>query len=189
MALFEKTVSTQKVYEGRIISVEKMIVELPNKKTAGRDIIRHPGAATVLPIDNEGYIHVVKQYRKPIEKVSIEIPAGKLDEAESPRECAIRELSEETGLIAGKISHVFSMVTTPAFCDEVIHFFVATDLEEGTMHTDDDEFLERDKIHIDKMIEMIMNGEIFDSKTITAVFLAKHILKGVIDLDDPGWGK
>ncbi len=184
MPLFEKTLSTKKVYEGSIISVEKMTVELPNKKTTHRDIIRHPGAAAVLPIDDKGYVHVVKQYRKPIEKVSIEIPAGKLDESESPMDCAIRELSEETGLIAGKITHVFSMVTTPAFCDEVIHFFVATDLMEGDMHTDDDEFLERERIHIDKMIEMVLNGDIFDSKTITAAFLAKNISKGIIDIDD-----
>jgi ADP-ribose pyrophosphatase len=173
MILNEKTISTEKIYNGSIISLEKLLVELPDNKHAIRDIVRHPGAAAVLPIDEDGSVYMVRQYRKPIEKVSLEIPAGRLEPNELPVECAARELSEETGLTSGNLTHILSISTTPAFCDETIHIFLATDLKEGSMHTDEDEFLTREKIHIDKLYDMVTSGEITDSKTIAAVLLCK----------------
>lgn len=178
----EKTVKTEKIYTGGIITLEKLLIELPNMKTSNRDVIRHPGASAVIPIDDEGYVYVVKQYRKPVEKISIEIPAGKLDAGEEPLDCAVRELKEETGLTSGKMTHLFSVATTAAFCDEIIHIYMANDLREGQMHTDDDEFLTCEKIHLDKMLEMVMTGEIFDSKTIISVLLAKLSMNDIVKI-------
>lgn len=177
MIFEEKTIKTEKIYKGHIIELEKLTVTLPDGREAYRDVIRHKGAACILPLDKDGFIHVVSQYRKPLEKVSVEIPAGKIDEGETPYECAVRELSEETGLNAKSIKHVFSMATTPAFCDEIIHFFIATGLTQGDTHTDEDEFIKCDKIHISVLYEMLQKGEIIDSKTITAILLAKLLVE------------
>lgn len=174
----ETTIKTEKIYKGQIIELEKLTVSLPDGREAIRDVIRHKGAACILPLDKDGYVHVVSQYRKPIERVSIEIPAGKIDDGETPMECAIRELSEETGLKAENMNHAFSMATTPAFCDEIIHFFVATGLTKGEMHADEDEFIKCEKIHISRLYDMLQKGEITDSKTITAILLTKLIIKG-----------
>lgn len=176
----EKTLSIQQIYDGNIIKVEKQTVSLPDGKEATRDIVRHPGASAVIPLNEKGELYMVTQYRKPIEKVSLEIPAGKLDKGEDPAVCAKRELKEETGLEAGKIQHLVSIHSTPGFSDEVLHLYLATDLAEGDACADEDEFISSERIPVGKLVDMVLNHEITDAKTIIGVLLADKIIKSEI---------
>jgi len=178
----EKTVDRKQIYNGNIINVERLTVTLPNGKEATRDLVLHPGASVVIPIGNDGCIYMVRQYRKAIEKVSLELPAGKLDPGEDPEVCARRELKEETGLSAGIFKHLISIHTTPGFSNEVLHLYAAAELQEGDAHTDEDEFLTTEKVKIGDLINLILNHEITDAKTIIGIFLAEKILNGEIKL-------
>ncbi len=117
-------------------------VELPNGRVTGRDLVRHPGAAAVVALTETGKIVLVRQYRTAIDRVTVEIPAGKLDPGEDPLDCAKRELLEETGFSAGRIQYLTTIATTPGFCDEVIHIYMATGLTFSGANPDDDEFVE-----------------------------------------------
>jgi ADP-ribose pyrophosphatase len=173
MDFTERTIKTESIYKGNIISLEKITVQLPNDKIATRDVVRHPGAAAVIPITDDGCVVMVKQFRKPLEKVCLEIPAGKLDKGEQPLECAKRELEEETGYKAKDIKFVLSIDTAAGFSDETIHLFLATGLEAGELKPDEDEFVEVEKIKIDDLINMIFQGKINDAKTIIGAFIAQ----------------
>ncbi|AEY66265.1 NUDIX hydrolase [Clostridium sp. BNL1100] len=174
----EKTLKTEDIYKGNIIKVQNLTVSLPNGKEATRDIVLHPGASVVVPINEKGELYMVKQFRKPLDMTTLELPAGKLDSAgEDPKLCAERELMEETGLRAGKIEHMISIHTTPGFCNEVIHMYAATELTQGDSCTDEDEFLDVEKIHVSKLVDMILNHEITDAKTIIGVMMAEKILR------------
>ncbi|EGD48723.1 NUDIX hydrolase [Ruminiclostridium papyrosolvens DSM 2782] len=173
----EKTLKTEDIYKGNIIKVQNLTVSLPNGKEATRDIVLHPGASVVVPINEKGELYMVKQFRKPLDMTTLELPAGKLDfSGEDPKVCAERELMEETGLRAGKIEHLVSIHTTPGFCNEVIHMYAATELTQGDSCTDEDEFLDVEKIHVSKLVDMILNHEITDAKTIIGVMMAEKIL-------------
>lgn len=176
----EKTLSIQQIYDGNIIKVEKQTVSLPDGKEATRDIILHPGASAVIPLNEKGELYMVTQYRKPIEKVSLEIPAGKLDKGEDPAVCARRELKEETGLEAGKMQHLVSVHSTPGFSNEVLHLYLAADLVEGDACADEGEFISSERIPVGKLVDMVLNHEITDAKTIIGVLLADKIIKGEI---------
>ncbi len=173
----EKTLKTEDIYKGNIIKVQNLTVSLPNGKEATRDIVLHPGASVVVPINEKGELYMVKQFRKPLDMTTLELPAGKLDfSGEDPKVCAERELMEETGLRAGKIEHLVSIHTTPGFCNEVIHMYAATELTQGDSCTDEDEFLDVEKIHVSKLVDMILNHEITDAKTIIGVMMAEKLL-------------
>ena len=148
MNYYEKTVDEKHVYKGNIINVDVLTVTLPNGKTATRDIVRHPGAAAVIPLNEKGEIYMVRQFRKPLDAVSLEIPAGKLDRGEDPAVCAARELKEETGLTADKLTYLVSVHSTPGFSDEVLHLYAATGLKEGDSCADEDNY-PTEKYHID----------------------------------------
>jgi ADP-ribose pyrophosphatase len=176
----EKTVSRESIYNGSIINVEKLTITLPNGKPATRDIVRHPVAAVIIPLSDDGELYMVRQYRKPIEKVLLELPAGKLDSGENPEVCAKRELKEETGLTAKILNHIISIHTTPGFSDELIHVFLAAGLKEGEARADEDEFISCEKVSIQKLINMIVEHEITDAKSIIGIFIADKIVKGEI---------
>lgn len=173
----EKTVARKHIYTGNIIEIESLDVALPNGKQANRDIVRHPGASVIIPVNEAGELYLVKQFRKPIEKTSLEIPAGKLDNGENPEICAVRELKEETGLTAENMKYIISIHSTPGFSDEILHMFLATGLKEGESNADEDEFISTRKIHIKKLMEMVLNNEITDAKTIIGILLADKIIK------------
>ena len=142
-------------------------VELPNGKLSNRDIIKHPGACAIIPFINENEIILVEQFRKPLERTLLEIPAGKLNKNESPITCAHRELEEETGYKAKDMIYLGKIATAPGFCDEIIHLFKATNLYDGTKSCDEDEFTDIKRFTLDEMKLMIKKGEIIDTKTIS----------------------
>lgn len=175
--LIETTLSTECIYTGGILNLEKLSVKLPNGKTAPREVVRHVGAAAVVPVDGEGYTYLVRQFRAPLNRVMLEIPAGKLDFPGEDRACAARrELSEETGLTAKRWTHLTDIATTPGFSDEIIGLYLATDLENGEANPDEDEFLNVVRLPFEEAVSMALRGEISDAKTICALLLAKSAL-------------
>ena len=152
---------------------------LPDGRAAVREAVRHPGASAIVPVDAEGNVALVRQYRAPIAQVLLEIPAGKLDyKGEDRLEAARRELQEETGLTAENWVHLTDIVTAPGFCDEVISIYLATGLSEGEDRPDDDEFLNVVRMPMDTLMEMAARGEITDAKTLAGLLLAEKALKG-----------
>ena len=170
---FEK----ESIYEGRILHVEKWQVTCPNGHAAPREIVVHKGAAAVVPVYEDGTTLLVRQHRVSVDRVTLEIPAGKLDSAdEDPLECAIRELREETGLKAEKMTLLTSVLTTPGFCTEKIGIYLTQGLTEGDMHLDEDEFLGVVRMPLQEAIDMIMRGDIRDGKTICGLLLARDVI-------------
>ena len=172
----EKTVSEKHIYKGNIIDVSLYTVTLPDGRLATRDIVKHPGASAVIALNDKGEMYMVRQYRKPIEAVSLEIPAGKLDPGEDPEVCAERELKEETGLTVRNIKHLVSIHSTPGFSNEVLHLYLATGLSEGESCSDEDEFIASEKYPVQKLLDMVISGEITDAKSIIGILLADRII-------------
>ncbi|MCD6321822.1 MAG: NUDIX hydrolase [Clostridiales bacterium] len=178
MNIKETFKSKETVYTGKFISVEKRIYKLCNGKDAQRDIVVHPEACAVVALDSIGDIYLVEQYRAAFDKILLEIPAGKLDPGETPGEGLIRELKEETGLSAGKISHLTSIAVSPGFCTEIIHIYLAEDLTEGETNPDDDEYLLISKMSLKAAKKAASDGTFTDAKTITGILMACE-LKGI----------
>jgi ADP-ribose pyrophosphatase len=166
---YEETLETKPIFQGRMISLQVDTVRLPNGETATREIVRHPGAVAVLALLGDKML-VVEQFRKPLEKVQVEIPAGKLDAGEEPEAAALRELEEETGYHARSIVHLQSFSTSPGFAEEVVHLYFTDDLEQGEVHLDEEEFLTCEAITIEQAMEYISLGRICDAKTLLAVY-------------------
>lgn len=154
-------------------------VELPNGKTAPREVCEHVGGVGILPIDRNGNIILVRQFRYPYDAEILEIPAGKLDhgEAESAADCGARELKEETGCTAGRIVPLGCVYPSPGFLTEVVHLFAALDLTDGEMQPDEDEFVEVVRLPIAEVEAMVSRDAIRDAKTLAALYRAK--LKGL----------
>lgn len=177
MVFEEKTVSSEKIFDGKIISVRVDTVEMPDGKLATREIVDHPGGVGVVAVTDNDEIIMVKQFRKPIERSIYEVPAGKLDNGEEHLKCGIRELEEETGYKADDYTYLGAMYPTPGFANEITHLYLATGLYKGEMHLDQDEYLDVEFIKIDQVKEMIMTNEISDAKTVFGVFKALELLK------------
>ncbi len=176
--LREKYLSGETIFDGKVVHLERWQVSLPNGKTAEREIIKHIGAAAVVPIDEEGYITLVRQHRVAIDEMTWEIPAGKLDlPGEDPLCCARRELEEETGLNADNWQLLSRVVTTPGFCTERISIYLATCLSQHKAHTDPDEFVRVKKIPFETAVQQVLQGKLYDQKTALGILLAKAALK------------
>ncbi|GGH24970.1 NUDIX domain-containing protein [Paenibacillus segetis] len=173
--LIEKTISTEPIFSGRIISLQIDTVELPDGSQATREVVKHPGAVAVIAI-HEGRLLLVDQYRQPMGRCELEIPAGKLEKGEDPMEAAKRELQEETGYRCEHISLLHSFYTSPGFADEMIHLYLAEGLSAGEMALDEDEFLEVYEATLEECENYIAEGRIADSKTIMAVYIWKQQL-------------
>jgi ADP-ribose pyrophosphatase len=171
--MIEKTVASTKVYDGKIIKVKVDDVELPNGKTAKREIVNHPGAVAVMAITEENKMIMVRQFRKPLERMLIEIPAGKLEPGEEPAVCAHRELQEETGYTCQQLRHQASFYTSPGFADEIVHLYRAENIQPGPARPDEDEFVELIHVTLEEAEQLIANGDIRDAKTILAVYAWK----------------
>jgi ADP-ribose pyrophosphatase len=168
----ERIVGRETVAQGRIVRFEKVTAELPDGKLAVRDVVRHPGGAAIVALDGEGYVYLVRQYRTPFDGVTLEIPAGKLEPGEDPQVCAERELAEEVGFTAGRVRMAMALYSTPGFCDEVIHIFLAEGLKEAEAKPDDDEFLNVVMLPLDAAVEMVRTGELRDAKSVAGVLYA-----------------
>lgn len=169
MDFSEKTLQEEDIFIGSIIDVKLQTVELPNKKIAKREIVRHPGGVAILAFKDSSTIIMVEQFRKPFDSMMLEIPAGKLEKGENIEECGKRELEEETGYKAKKFEYLGKMVSSPGFCDECIYIFKAQELYIGTIGGDEDEFINVKEINIDKVKQMIKTGEIIDGKSICSL--------------------
>lgn len=171
-----KLIESEEMYQGRIIKVCRDTIKLPNGKEVYWDMVKHNGAAAVVPVDNDGKIIMVEQYRNSAKKMTLEIPAGGLEKGEDPLVCATRELEEETGNIAKDVEFLFKFYTTIGFCDEVIYVYIAKNLTPTKQNLDEDEFLSIKKFTIDELMEKIFAGEIDDCKTISSLLAYKHKL-------------
>ena len=177
MELAERMVSSQTIFEGHIIKVTLDEAELPNGKLAGREVVYHPGGVGVLALDENGNVPLVRQFRYPIQRLLLELPAGKLDkEAEDQLEAAKRELSEETGLEAGEWTYLGSMLVSPGFCDEQVHMYLARNLKHKQQHLDEDEFLNVEYMSFEELLRQVMDGTIVDAKTVAATLKTKILL-------------
>ena len=172
----EKRVDGEVKYSGIIVQVELDDAMLHNGVIAKREVVKHPGGVTVLPVDNNGDCYMVRQYRYPIGRMMLEAPAGKLEYGEDHELCARRELSEETGFSADELIYLGGFYTSPGFSTECLHVYLALGLHAGESHPDENEFLNVEKINIKELGRMVMNGEIEDGKTVIAVLKAEKIL-------------
>ena len=168
------TVDTREDHRGRVIQVTTVTLRAANGRTYEHDLVRHPGAAAVVPVDAAGRVCLVRQYRLGVEDFLWEIPAGKLDAGEAPDACAVRELREETGVVARAWSGLGVYIPAPALFTELIHLFLARDLDVGAPSPDSDEELELRWVALDSAVEMVLRGEISDGKTALGLLRARH---------------
>jgi ADP-ribose pyrophosphatase len=174
----EETTATERIYEGRVINVRVDTVRLPSGRESKREVIEHHGAVCLVPVTDEGRVLLVRQFRKPAEESLLEVPAGGLEEGESPEECAARELMEECGFRPGKLAPLYEAYLAPGYSTEMMYAFLATDLAPEKMQADDDESIEIESYTFDELDAMIDSFEIKDAKTIAAIGCARRHLKG-----------
>ena len=165
MDFYEKTLNEKVIFEGKIITLHVDDVELPDGSTSFREIVEHSGGVCVAALTEDMKLKFVRQFRYPYKRVLLELPAGKLEKGENPLTAGIRELEEECGVVADKVVSLGQVYPTVAYCSEVIHLFLATGLHEPNQNLDEGEFLQIEEIELERAAEMVMNGEISDSKT------------------------
>lgn len=176
MDYIERPVGSVEKYKGIIVRVRLDDAALHTGKVVKREVVEHPGGVTILPVDEEGNCTMVRQFRYPFGRMMLEAPAGKLEYGEDPKEAAVRELSEETGFAADQLVYLGRCCTSPGFSTEVLHIYLALGLHPGECHPDQDEFLNVEKIPLQELSRMVMDGEIDDGKTIVAVLKAEKYL-------------
>lgn len=176
MDLQTKRISRKKVFKGKVFTVAEDTIQFPNGTQTKWDVLLHDGAAAVVPIDNEGNIILVEQYRCVKDGQVLEIPAGKLDPGEDPQVCAARELEEETGYKAKTLVLVGSIYSAVGFSDEEVYIYVANGLEKGKLNLDEDEYVTIKKHTMEQVVKKILNGEIKDSKTVAAILTVKEMM-------------
>ncbi len=165
----EPTISSERLYEGRLISLRRDTIALPSGREARREIVEHKGAVCIVPVLGDGRIALVRQFRKPAGEVLLEIPAGGLEPNEAPLDAARRELIEECGLRAGKLTPMWSCFLAPGYSTELIHCFLAEDLTPTDTNPDEDEIVETELFHLNDLLPMVDDGRIRDAKTIAAL--------------------
>ena len=178
MDLKEKMVSSQTIFEGKIIKVTLDQARLPDGTLASREVVYHPGGVAVLALDDDNTVYLVKQYRYPIQQLLLELPAGKLDHGaeENVLLGAQRELSEETGLEAAEWTYLGYTLASPGFCDEALHMYLARGLTRKRQHLDEDEFLDVVTMPFGQLVEQVMDGTITDGKTVSTTLKVKVLL-------------
>lgn len=176
MELTEKTLSSTSVFDGRILHITLDEIELPNGKRSKREVVNHPGGVTVAALDDENNLYFVKQFRYPYKEVVLELPAGKLEKGSTPLENGKRELMEETGAEGYSYMSLGQLYPSPGYTNEIIHLYVCRVKSEGESRPDDGEFLNVEKIPLDKAVEMVLNNQIPDAKTQVAVLKTAMLL-------------
>ena len=171
MEHFEKTLKVENIYTGKIVTLNIETVLLPNENKTKREIVKHPGAVAILPITEEGEVVLVKQFRKALNSELLEIPAGKLEKDENPQECALRELQEEIGYTANRMTYIGTFYTSPGFTNEKVYIYKAEELLPSKLEKDNDEFITVIKYRKEEVLQMLEEGDIFDAKTGLAISL------------------
>ena len=164
-------------YKGIITSTTLETVRLPNGETSYREVVEHPGGVTVIPVDDDGSVYCVRQFRYPMGEHLLEVPAGKLEAGEDPLDCAKRELSEETGITADEYIDLGKIYPSPGYCRETLYIYLARGLHFGVSHPDENEFLDVEKLPLEELVNMAMANRLVDAKTVIAVLKAKAILQ------------
>ena len=175
-SLAELTIGTKRIYEGNIINVRVDTVRMPSGRDATREIVEHSHAVCIVPIDNDGNVVLVRQYRKPAEDALLEVPAGGVEDGEISEEAVLRELQEEIGYTADHLEHLSSFWVAPGWATEYMHAYLATGLRESRLEGDEDENIEVVRLRFDEAVSMLKTGEINDGKTIAALLLAQPLL-------------
>lgn len=165
----EKTIKSEIIYDGKIIRLRRDMIILPDNRSTTREIVEHPGAVVILAEKEEHKIILVKQYRKAIDKVLLELPAGTLEPFEKPLDCAKRELEEETGYVAKNWQEVFEFYSAPGFCNEKLTFYYASELSVTGSHTDFDEFIEIVEIKREEIKLLLNDKKIVDAKSLIGI--------------------
>lgn len=167
---------TEQIYAGRVVGLSRETVVLPGGKEAVREVVQHPGAVAMAPMLSPTEVILLRQFRYPAGKTIWEIPAGTLEPGETPLECAKRELIEETGYRAGKMEPIGGFFTTPGFCNEFLHLFLATELEPFESNLDKDEQIVTHRMSFDEALRKIESGEIVDAKTLVGLLIVSRLL-------------
>ncbi len=175
-SLAELTIGTKRIYEGNIINVRVDTVRMPSGRDATREIVEHSHAVCIVPIDNDGNVVLVRQYRKPAEDALLEVPAGGVEDGEISEEAVLRELQEEIGYTADHLEHLSSFWVAPGWATEYMHAYLATGLRESRLDGDEDENIEVVRLRFDEAVCMLKTGEINDGKTIAALLMAQPLL-------------
>ena len=178
MHLQEKTTGSEKTYQGKVFYVTRDTAELEDGKEVQRDVVRHSGGVCVVPLTEKGNVLMVKQFRYPMQQVTLEIPAGKLEAGEDPADCGRRELREEAGRTCGKYTPLGKLFPTPAYDTEVIHMYLAQELSAPeAQDLDDGEFLDVTELPLEQAVQMVMDGKIPDAKTQIALLKTYVLLQ------------
>ncbi len=177
MDFIEEKVESELIFSGRIIDVRRDKVRLMNGRTVTREVVEHLGGAVVVPVDDKGNVITVRQFRYPFERELLELPAGKLERGEDPLDCAVRELSEETGFTAEEITFLGEAYPSPGYCHESLFLYLATGLKAGVQHLDEDEFLRVEVIPLQDLVQRVMDGTVHDATTIIGVLMAEKYLR------------
>lgn len=170
--LSERLVSSQRVYEGRIVNLRVDTVRLASGRVTTREIVEHGGSVAIVALNEEDNVLLVNQFRAAVGRALLEIPAGTLEAGEDAEACALRELREETGYVAGHMEEIHVFYTSPGFCDERIWLYVATGLRPGAQDVETDESIEVVKLPLNRALKMVGSGEICDGKTILGLSVA-----------------
>lgn len=169
-----KRLNSTELYQGQIINLRVDEVRLPDGRLARREIVEHPGAAATVPLDDKGRLYLVRQYRDAVGESMLEIPAGKLHPGEDPEKCARRELREELGLVPGRLTHLATFFSSPGFCDEIMHVYLAEELAAEEEQSDREEFLEPEIRSLDDVASLL--AELRDGKSLAGILLAlRHL--------------
>ncbi len=174
--LSEKTLSSKKIYEGKIINVRLDRVHLPDGKEGCREVVELGGAVAIVPLCDEE-VYFVRQYRTPVEKILLEIPAGRLEPGEEPEECAQRELAEEIGFGSSRLHQLAFFYSSPGFSNETLYLYLAQGLIYRPVPKEEGEFLQVESMPFSKALEKVYRGEIRDGKTIAGLLMTWHYLK------------
>lgn len=173
----EKTIKSERIYEGKILNLRIDTVELPNRKYSRREIIEHQKAVAIIPVDDDGNIYLVKQYRKAINKEIYEIPAGLVENNEALKETAIRELQEEIGYTTENLEYLFDAYSSPGFTDEKVSLFLARSLQPSKLKLDEDEFLTVHTFQLPELVKLVEDCVIVDAKTIIGILFLKNYFR------------
>lgn len=172
-----ETLSSETIYQGKVFDVRRDQIRLPNGKSVSHDIVEHLGAVTLVPVDEHGQVWFVRQYRYAAQAELLELPAGSLDEGESPQACALREVREEIGMAAGQLLKIGEFFLAPGYSTEYMYVYLATNLRPDPLEADADEFLTIEAVPANQAFNLAESGHIQDGKTIAALYLARpHLI-------------